>query len=158
MIKSSIIDNGSVDYAKSLKVTRASNPIPLSTHTVRAPPSLSAPTVGRVAKGRQQQRHVIMLPLVHLEHHRHLGEEGLLALARKVPLGVEPQRPPALTPDVAQHILQGVDGDLAARVGRAVGEPGLDAAVVVGGGLENDRKAGGVLDCVFGPAAGSSSS
>lgn len=73
---------------------------------------------------------MIVLALVHAEHHRRLREEGLVLA--KVAGGVEAQRPPRRALDGAQHVLERVDGDLARRALGAVGQPDGDAAVVVG--------------------------
>lgn len=77
---------------------------------------------------------MVVLALLHLERHGDLGEEGL-ALA-KVRLGVEAQRPGRRALDLAQHLLQRVDGHVARLVLAAVRQPRGDAAVVVGLRLE----------------------
>lgn len=79
---------------------------------------------------------MIPLPLGHVEHDVDLGEEGLVGPA-KVGLGVELEDPAGGAPDGAEDVFEGVDGDLARGGGGGVGEPGLDAAVLVGGGLED---------------------
>lgn len=72
---------------------------------------------------------MVMLTLLHAEHHRRLREKGLVLA--KVAGGVEAQRPPAGPADGAQHVLERVDWDLARRRLGAVGQPDGDAAVVV---------------------------
>lgn len=75
-----------------------------------------------------------MLALLDAEDDGGLGEEGVLLA--KVARGVEAQRPARGPLDVGEDVLEGVDGDLAGLGLGAVGQPGLDAAVVVGHGLE----------------------
>lgn len=77
---------------------------------------------------------MVVLSLVDAKHDDGLGEEGL-ALA-VVPLDVEAQRPGRRRLRLAEDVVERVDGDLARGGGRAVREPDLDAAVVVGDGLE----------------------
>lgn len=90
-----------------------------------------------------------MIPLASLDlkDNTHLWEKGIRTAGAKVGLGVEAQGPAAggvVGVQVAQHVLECVDGHLARGVRGRVGQPGLDAAVVVGGGLENDGLGGRV--------------
>lgn len=93
------------------------------------------PPISRIAIRRQQKRDVVRLPLLDPEDDRDLGEERVLLAV--VTRRVEAQRPPRRALYAAQHVLEGVDGHLAGRGGGAVGQPGLDAAVVVGLRLED---------------------
>lgn len=97
---------------------------------------------------------MILLPSLDLKHDTNLREKSLGAASAKVRLGVEAQGPPAAGLQVTQDILERVDGDLARGVRRGVRQPGLDAAVVVGGGLEDDGERGRVVVLVAGSATG----
>lgn len=95
-----------------------------------------ASAVRSVAIWAQQQRHMVVLPLLDTKGDGDLWEKGLVLA--KVGARVEakgPARGP-LALAVVEHVEERVDGDLAGRVGGAVGEPDEDAAVVVGDGLE----------------------
>lgn len=80
---------------------------------------------------------MVILAGLDLENDSDLGKEGVAC--PKVGARVEPQGPPALASggQLPQDIVESVDRDLAAVVVGAVGQPSLDAAVVVGLRLES---------------------
>lgn len=84
---------------------------------------------------------MVCLALLDAEDNGGLGEEGLVVA--KVACRVEAQGPARGALDVGEDIDEGVDGDLAGRGLGAVGQPDLDAAVVVGERLERLDAAGG---------------
>jgi hypothetical protein len=90
--------------------------------------------VGGVAVLADEQGHVVGLALVDAEGDGGLGEEGVLLA--KVGAGVEAQGPARGPADGGEDVDEGVDGDLARRRLGAVGQPDLDAAVVIGERLE----------------------
>lgn len=87
---------------------------------------------------------MIMLTLLDLKNDTHLGEESLTAHFFEIPFRVEPKGPSAGALDVAQDVFQRVHGDFARRLRGRVRKPGLDAAVVVGLGFEDDGVGGRV--------------
>lgn len=127
------------------------NPIPLpqltrTMMTMMMMMSLAAPVRG-VAIRAQQQRNMIMLAPLDGEDHHGLGEEGLV-LAAKVGRRVECESPAGGCHggsgfDLAEDVVEGVDGDFARRGGGGEGEPGFDAAVFVCGGFEFFEDASG---------------
>lgn len=95
-----------------------------------------ASAVRSVAIWAQQQWHMVVLPLLDTKGDGHLWEKGLFLA--KVGGRVEAQGPArgSLALALVEHVEEGVDGDLAGRVGGAIGQPDEDATVVVGDGFE----------------------
>lgn len=95
-----------------------------------------------------------MLALLDPENNSDLGEEGI-SLA-KVSTRVKPQDPLTRphTGQLAEDILESVHGHLAGRGRRRVWQPDLDAAVLVGLGLEDLGRTRGVAVVVRGRGGG----
>lgn len=77
-----------------------------------------------------------MLPLLNTKGDGHLWEKGLVLA--KVGGRIEAQSPArgSLALALVEHVEESVDGDLASRLGGAIGKPDENAAVVIGDGLE----------------------
>ena len=78
-----------------------------------------------------------MMPLTsQRKRHRNLREESLILA--EIRRRIEPQGPRRRGGrlQLAEDVVEGVDGDFARGVGAGVGEPDFDAAVVVGEGFE----------------------